>query len=104
MVEAEEVVEAEESPSASPPSPAAPAPDAAGGPARANRKSPVERATRAWVEPTGAVCPNTHPVKAKMASGLFHLPGMLNYARTRPDRCYANEEAAVTDGLTKAKR
>lgn len=61
-------------------------------------------AARTWVEPTGAVCPGTHPVKAKMASGLFHLPGMLNYTRTRPDRCYASDEAALADGLTKAKR
>ncbi len=62
------------------------------------------RPARAWVEPTGAVCPQTHPVKAKMASGLFHLPGMLNYTRTRPDRCYASEDAALADGLTKSKR
>jgi hypothetical protein len=65
---------------------------------------PGARQARAWVEPTGAVCPNTHPVKAKMASGLFHLPGMLNYVRTRPDRCYASEEAARADGLAKSKR
>jgi hypothetical protein len=68
------------------------------------RKAPPKRPARVWVEPTGAVCPRTHPVKAKMASGLFHLPGMLNYARTRPDRCYASEDAAIADGLTRSKR
>jgi hypothetical protein len=72
--------------------------------AKAPAQAPVKRPARIWVEPTGAVCPRTHPVKAKMTSGLFHLPGMLNYARTRPDRCYASEEAAVADGLTKSKR
>ena len=27
-------------------------------------------------------------MKAKLASKIFHLPGMLNYDRTKPDRCY----------------
>jgi hypothetical protein len=79
-------------------------PDPSPAPAKNARKAPTRRPARAWVEPTGSVCPRTHPVKAKMASGLFHLRGMLNYERTRPDRCYASEEAAVADGLTKAKR
>jgi hypothetical protein len=61
-------------------------------------------ATAAWVKPSGGVCPDTHPVKAKMTSKLFHLPGMFAYARTNPDRCYKDEDAAVEDGLTKAKR
>jgi hypothetical protein len=49
-------------------------------------------------------CPDGYPIKAKVASGIYHLPGMVNYARTRPDRCYASEEAAVEDGFVKAKR
>jgi hypothetical protein len=49
-------------------------------------------------------CPDTHPVKAKLTSGIFHLPGGQNYERTRADRCYANAEAAEADGLRKAKR
>jgi hypothetical protein len=57
-----------------------------------------------WVEGTGTVCPQTHPIKAKMSSRIFHLPGMLAYDRTRPDRCYDSEEAAESDGFTKAKR
>jgi hypothetical protein len=43
-------------------------------------------------------------VKAKLSSRLFHLPGMFAYNRTKPDRCYSDEEAATADGLTKAKR
>lgn len=58
----------------------------------------------AWVEAEGGVCPTTHPVKAKMASRLFHLPGMFAYDRTRPDRCYLDAPSAVEDGFTSAKR
>jgi hypothetical protein len=58
----------------------------------------------AWVEPDGKVCPPTHPVKAKMSSRLYHLPGMLAYDRTVPDRCYVDPAAAEADGFTRAKR
>ena len=72
----------------------------------AAKKGTAKRAAppRPWVEPEGDVCPATHPVKAKLASKIFHLPGMLNYARTRPDRCYRDAEAAEADGLRPAKR
>ena len=43
------------------------------------------------------------PVKAKVASGIFHVEGGRNYARTRPDRCYASAEAAEADGLRRSK-
>ena len=66
-------------------------------------KKSSSRAT-AWVVPTGDVCPTTHPVKAKLASKIFHIPGMLNYDRTRPDRCYRDATAAEDDGLRPAKR
>jgi hypothetical protein len=42
-------------------------------------------------------------VKAKLASGIFHVPGGANYARTRADRCYASTEAAEADGLRPSK-
>jgi hypothetical protein len=58
----------------------------------------------AWIEPVGDDCPPTHPVKAKMRSGIYHLPGMAAYARTRPDRCYIDAAAADADGLRPAKR
>jgi len=80
--------------------PPAPAKQTAAKKATAKRKAPL----RAWVEPTGDVCPTSHPVKAKLASKIFHLPGMLNYDRTKPDRCYLNAAAAESDGLRPAKR
>ena len=57
-----------------------------------------------WVEPTDGTCPSTHPVKAKMASRIFHLPGMAAYNRTSADRCYSDAAAAESDGLRPAKR
>jgi hypothetical protein len=87
--------------------PAAPAtwlqpdPDA---PAVATPASPAPAVSSAWVEPSGAVCPTSHPVKAKLSSKIFHLPGMLNYDRTKPDRCYVDGPAAEADGLRPAKR
>jgi hypothetical protein len=58
----------------------------------------------AWVEPTGGVCPTSHPEKAKLSSKIFHRPGMANYDRTNPDRCYVDGDAAEADGLRAAKR
>jgi hypothetical protein len=46
----------------------------------------------------------SHPVKAKLSSGIFHVPGGQNYARTKPDRCYRDPEAAVADGLRRSQR
>ena len=64
--------------------------------------SPSEQA---WVEPDGTgACLASHPVKAKMSSKIFHLPGQLNYDRTTPDRCYRDAVAAEADGLRAAKR
>ena len=61
-------------------------------------------AAKAWVEPAGGACPSSHPVKGKIASKIFHLPGMANYERTKPDRCYLDASAAEADGLRPAKR
>ena len=47
--------------------------------------------------------PETHPVKAKLASGINHVPGTANYDRTKPDRCYVSAAAAEADGLRAAK-
>jgi hypothetical protein len=57
-----------------------------------------------WIESVVGECPPTHPVKAKMGSGIYHLPGMAAYARTNPDRCYIDATAAEADGLRPAKR
>jgi hypothetical protein len=57
-----------------------------------------------WVEPVDGTCPDTHPVKGKLASKIFHVPGGFNYPRTRPDRCYLDAAAAEADGLRLSKR
>ena len=65
---------------------------------------PHQLALPAWVEGDGGTCPPSHPVKAKLASGIFHSPGGPNYERTKPDRCYISAEAAEADGLRPSKR
>ncbi|GAC1320579.1 MAG: hypothetical protein NVSMB12_20330 [Acidimicrobiales bacterium] len=85
-----------------PPTPPAPVAKAAKArkAARAKKALPAE----VWVEPTGTTCPPSHPVKAKLSSRLFHLPGMFAYDRTRPDRCYSGPDTAIEDGFIQAKR
>jgi hypothetical protein len=57
-----------------------------------------------WAEPDGdGSCPAGYPIKAKMNSGIYHVPGGANYERTHPDRCYADERAAERDGLRRSK-
>ena len=43
-------------------------------------------------------------MKAKLASGIYHVAGGANYARTVADRCYLSPEAAEADGLRASKR
>jgi hypothetical protein len=57
-----------------------------------------------WSDPVEKACPPGFEVKVKLASGIYHLPGMFAYDRTIPDRCYASAEAAETDGFRAAKR
>lgn len=57
-----------------------------------------------WLPPVDGSCPDGYPVKAKLRSGIFHLPGMQAYGRTNPDRCYPSAAAAEADGLRAAKR
>lgn len=74
-------------------------------PEAASQAGPVAPATTPpWVPPVGGACPAGYPVKVKLGSGIYHLPGMLNYARTTPDRCYASSTAAEEDGFRAAKR
>ena len=74
------------------------------------KKGDVKKAAKkvppklAWVEPVDGVCPPSHPIKVKLASRIFHVPGLLAYDRTRPDRCYPDEATATNDGFTRAKR
>ena len=88
--------------SVEPPKKAPPRKKAAAKKAPANRAPKVPAA--AWIEPEEGVCPSTHPVKAKLSSMIFHLPGMFAYDRTKPDRCYRDAVAAEADGLRAAKR
>jgi hypothetical protein len=55
------------------------------------------------IEPSDGECPDSHPVKGKLASGIYHVPGGLNYDRTRPDRCYTDATSAESDGLRPSK-
>ncbi len=61
-------------------------------------------APQGWVEPVDGGCPDGYPIKAKVASGIFHQPGGLSYERTKPDRCYADAASAESDGFRAAKR
>jgi micrococcal nuclease len=76
--------------------------------APATKKAPAKKAPAkaqaTWVDPNGNICPKSHPVKAKLSSKIFQLPGMFAYDRTNPDRCYKTPEAAVADGFRAAKR
>jgi hypothetical protein len=56
-----------------------------------------------WVDPLDGTCPPSHVVKAKFSSGIYHVPGGLNYERTHPDRCYLDPAAAERDGLRQSK-
>ena len=80
--------------------PSAPPPDT--GPIEVPKVAAVP--SPAWVDAGGADVPFTHPVKGKLKSGIYHLPGMLNYDRTVPDRWYRDAAAAEADGLRIAKR
>ena len=71
----------------------------------AAKKRAAAKKQAAWVAPDDeGTCPASHPVKAKLSSQLFHLPGMFAYERTNADRCYPDEASAEADGLRKAKR
>lgn len=88
------------------PRPAADRPAPAAEPASATTPvpAPAAAATPAWTEPNAdGSCPEGHPIKAKLASGIYHVPGGANYARTHADRCYVDEAAAKADGLRPSK-
>ena len=55
-----------------------------------------------WVVPSGGGCPGSHPVKAELSQGRFHLPGGAAYDAADADRCYLDAGAAEADGLRPA--
>jgi hypothetical protein len=57
----------------------------------------------AWVEATDGEDPAGYPIKLKVSSGIFHVPGGRFYERTNPDRWYATAEAAIADGYRQSK-
>ena len=70
----------------------------------AEKKAAPKKKLDSWVDPDGNICPDTHPVKGKLSSMIFQVPGNFAYDRTKPDRCYESATAAETDGLRAAKR
>jgi hypothetical protein len=75
---------------------------------RRDRPGPLDSASLSpgpapWVEAVDGACPLTHPVKVKVSSGIYHLPGSRFYTRTRPERCYVDAAAAEADGYRAAK-
>jgi hypothetical protein len=108
MVEAEPAVENEPAPASAAPEVAPAAkPKAAKKATKAKAKSKPKAKKAdvpAWVAPTEGAVPETHPVKVKVSSGIYHLPGMINYDRTTPDRCYRDAAAAEADGFRPARR
>ena len=49
------------------------------------------------------MAPDGFPVKVKVSSGIFHVPGGRFYERTRADRWYATSDAAEADGYRQSK-
>jgi micrococcal nuclease len=64
--------------------------------------APTER--ERYAAPVDGQCPDGFPIKAKLASRIYHQPGGSTYARTTPDRCYATAQDAEADGYRPAKR
>ena len=60
--------------------------------------------TSTWMRATGAAsAPESHPIKLKESSGIFHVPGGRFYDRTKPDRWYATAADAEADGYRQSK-
>jgi hypothetical protein len=73
-------------------------------PAPPSRPTVVPDFLERSVESVDGDCPDSHPVKGKLTSGIYHQPGGLNYERTHADRCYIDADAAEHDGLRASKR
>jgi hypothetical protein len=56
-----------------------------------------------WVAAVDGACPSGYPIKAKVNSGIYHVPGGRSYDRTMPERCYATTADAEADGYRAAK-
>lgn len=73
----------------------------------AERQAP---ASRPGIAPASAWnCPVSHPIKGNFTtySGercIYHVPGGRFYEKTKPERCYATEADAESDGCRQSKR
>ena len=56
-----------------------------------------------WIAAVDGNCPQSHPVKLKQSSGIYHVEGQRNYERTIADRCYCDTSAAEADGFRASK-
>lgn len=89
---------------ASDPFPTPDTPASASAPSASATATTVDASPEPWVEPAAdGSCPLTHPVKLKVASGIFHVPGGRFHDRTKADRCYSTAEAAEADGYRRSK-
>jgi len=58
----------------------------------------------AWIEPSeSGDCPDSHPVKVKLRSGIYHVPNGASYDRANADRCYCDPASAEADGYRASK-
>lgn len=65
---------------------------------------PPVRDAPTWIAPgPNGTVPDSHPVKVKVSSGIFHVPGGRFYERTSADRLYPDAEAAEADGYRPSK-
>lgn len=81
----------------------------AGGPRPSQTPRTYGTVDRPGAEPHDAwTCPISHPVKGALLAGkndrVFYMPGGEGYAKTQPERCYANAEEAREDGGRRAQR
>jgi len=57
-----------------------------------------------WIVPgPDGVVPDSHPIKVKVTSGIFHVPGGRFYERTSADRLYPSAESAEAAGYRPSK-
>ena len=80
-------------PVAAKPAPAKPAP----APAKPAPSKPSS------VAGSGYNCPSGYPVKGNADSGIYHVRGQRYYNATKPEECFATEQAARDAGYRKAK-
>lgn len=62
-----------------------------------------EPAPPTWVGPVNNECPEGFPIKARYATGHFHVPGDRGYDKIIPDCCYPSVEDAEADGFTPSR-